>query len=179
MQLSIRNIIAEINNKLGEYFPGATFYGVATTVESSGKSQPAVGEISVSYDDAYTVQAYYKVNGVNITYKPGYGELQTTVNTFAISAIVFNNEELSKLKPDEVAMIIQAVLAKINILSVRILPTNIILNSRQIFETEYRGVTFPLTEYKSLMQINMNVEVTFKSGCFDLCPEDFSQCKTN
>jgi len=123
------------------------------------------------------MQIYHRVSGATITYKPGYGNTRTTVDTFQVSAIVFNNENITKIKTDEIAMVIQSLLQVLNIATVQILPTNIILNSQQIFATEYKGVPYALDEYKSLMQINYTVEITFKGNCFDLCPEDFSKCK--
>ncbi len=179
MAQSIRNIVSTINGVLNNVFKASMLYGVATPAEREGKLQPVVSERPVTFDDSYALQLYHKVNGVNITYRPGFGDANKTIDTFNMSAIVFNNEKRTGLKSDEIAMIMQSVLSNLNILSVKILPANIILNTRQIFEAEYRGNDFPLSEYHSLIQINYSVEVTFKSGCFDLCPEDFSQCKNN
>ena len=178
MAQSIRNIISQINNTLNGIFKGSKIYGVATLVEREGKSQPVVDSLPVSYDDSYALQMYHRLQGVAISYEPGYGNTKTTTNTFQISAVVFNNEKITKIKTDEIALIIQSVLSGLNIHSVEILPTQIILNSQQIFSTEYRGVNYALNEYQSLMQINYTVEITFKGVCFNLCPEDFSNCKT-
>ena len=170
MAQSIRNIISGLNESLALVFNGAKFYGVATSVDKEGKLQPVVDERPVSFDDSYALQLYHKINKISVAYKPGFGDQNKTINTFDLSAYVFNNERLTKLKTDEIAMIIQSSFANQNIQSVRILPSSIILNTAQIFATEYRGVDFRLTEYHSLMQFNYQVEITFKSGCFDLCP---------
>lgn len=177
MAQSIRNIIAEINKNLAGVFPGGIVYGVAESVTREGKTQPVSNERAVGFDDDYSVQIYHKLGEIGVSYKAGFGEYTNTINTFSVSMIVFNNERKSKLKADEIAMIIQSQLAK-NITSTRILPQRIILNSAAIFSTEYKGFQYPLDEYLSLMQFNYLVEITFKSGCFDLCPEDFKQCKT-
>lgn len=177
MAQSIRNIISDINATLEGIFKGSKLYGVATLVEREGKGSPVVNEQPVSYDDSYALQMYHRLLGANITYTPGYGNSKTTINTFQVSAVIFNNEKITKIKTDEIAMIMQSVLSTININSVQILPTQIILNSQQIFATEYRGVPYALNEYQSLMQINYTVEITFKGVCFNLCPEDFSNCK--
>ncbi len=177
MAQSIRNIVTLLNQALEATFKGGRYYGVAISVEREGKTQPSVNEKSVSFDDDFALTFYHKINGVSISYQKGYGDQNKTINTFSLSAYVFNNEKRSGLKTDEIAMIIQSVFANQNILSVRILPSSVILNTRQIFETEYRGVQYSLSEYMSLLQFNYAVEITFKSGCFDLCPEDFSQCK--
>jgi hypothetical protein len=179
MANGIRNIISQVNQAIEGIFKGSKLYGMATLVERNGQSQPSVNEQPVSYDDSYALQMYHRVQGATITYRPGYGDTQTTVNTFQVSAVVFNNEQITKIKTDEIAMIMQSILSTLNITSVRILPTAIILNSQQVFATEYRGVPYALDEYKSLMQINYQVEMTFKGTCFDLCPEDYNQCTTN
>lgn len=178
MAQGIRNIIHDINAVLTGIFKGAVFYGVATLVEREGKGQPVVDEKPVAYDDAYPMQMYHRLQGVGITYGPGFGRNDNVTNTYTVSAIVFNNEKQTKLKSDEIAMILQSALSKLNI-SAAVTPTQIILNSQAIFATEYRGVDYALNEYQSLMQINYTVEVVFDSRCFDLCPEDFNQCVTN
>lgn len=177
MAQSIRNIIKEVNTTLDGVFKGSKFYGVATFVEREGKGLPVVDEQAVSFDDSYSLQAYHRIGNVGIRYAGGYGDSTNTINSFAVSMVVFNNEKITKLKTDETAMIIQSVLAGLNITSVRILPAQIILNSQQIFATEYKGVTYALNEQQSLMQINYTVEVSFKGICLDLCPEDFVKCK--
>lgn len=177
MAQSIRNIISLVNQSLEGIFKGSKLYGVANLVERQGKVMPVVDELPVSFDDSYALQIYHRISGVNISYLPGYGNQQTTIDTFACAAIVFNNEKITKVKTDEIAMIIQSVLAVLNITSVRIQPVSIILNSQAVFNTEYNGVKYSLNEYQSLMQINYLVEVTFKGNCFTVCPEDFSKCK--
>lgn len=179
MALSIRNTITQINAALEGVFKGSKLYGMATLVEREGRSQPSVGEVSVSYDDSYALQLYHRVQGATITYVPGYGDTQNTINAFQAFAVVFNNEKITKIKTDKIAMIIQAVLSTLNISSVRVLPTGFILNSQQVFTQEYRGTPYTLDEYKSLMQLNYTVEITFKGICFNICPEDFVPCATD
>ena len=179
MAQSIRNIITELNTALKAYFNNAAFYGVASTVTREGLNKPVVGEKNVGFDDSYGLIVYHKLGNIRISRKDGMGRKQDTVNSFSVSLIGFNNERTTKLKADEIAMIIQSVLSLQNITSVLILPSEVILNTQAIFQTEYRGAAYSLPEYASLFQLNYTVEITFKSGCFDLCPEDFSQCKTN
>jgi hypothetical protein len=179
MAYSVRNIIDELNQALNAVFNGSKFYGAATSVETNGRLQPSVNEFAVAFDDSYSMQVYHKINSVQITSRAGFGDIEATRNTYNLSAYIFNNEQKTKLKQEEVAMIIQSVFSSIKILSVRIVPVNVILNSAGIFAAEYRGYEYPLSEYFSLMQFNYNVEITFKSGCFDLCPEDFHNCKIN
>lgn len=179
MVQSIRNIISEINAAVSLKVNGGKFYGIAQSVEREGKVQPVVDERAVSFDDSYSMQIYHKVNNISVTYKGGYGDEESTINTFSVSAYVFNNEKRTGLKSDELAMLLQSVFASVKILSVRVRPVNAILNTPAIFATEYRGNDNRISDNFSLLQFNYNVEMTFKSGCFDLCPEDFTNCKTN
>lgn len=173
MEHSVRNIISDINTRLEGIFKGAKFYGVATSVEREGRVQPSVNEQPVSFDDSYAMQVYHKLGNMVVSYQQGYGNTMNATNTYAVSAVVFNNEKITKLKSDEIAMIIQSILSLNN--SVKL--TGIILNSQQVFAQEYRGTVYSLGEYQSLMQLNYTVEISFKGNCFNLCPEDFSNCK--
>lgn len=176
MAQSIRDIVCSINEALKSTFKEAVYYGIATPMATEGKSQPVVDERPVTYDDSFAMQVYHKVGAVKITYKGGYGNNNNTTNTFAMSAIVFNNEKKTKLRSDEIAMIIQARLSNI---TSDVTPNDFILNTDVILATEYRGHDNRLPSNMSLMQLNYTVAITFKSGCFDLCPEDFSSCKNN
>lgn len=177
MAQSIRDIIQVVNLAMEGIFKGGRIYGVANLVEREGIGQPVVDDMAVAFDDSYAFQMYHRLGNISVTYGSGYGDTRKIINTFTVSAVVFNNEKLTKTKTDVIAMILQSVLQTINITSVQVLPTQIILNSQQIFATEYRGLAYSLDEYRSLMQINYTVEVTYKGICFDLCPEDFSNCK--
>lgn len=176
MAQSIRDIVCMINDTLKPVFERGVYYGIAVSVTTEGKAQPVVDERPVAYDDDFALQMYHKVNSVKITYKGGYGNNNNTTNTFTMSAIVFNNEKSTKLRADEIAMIIQAKLSNI---TADVTPTEFILNTDVILATEYRGHNIHLPTNMSLMQINYTVAITFKSGCFDLCPGDFSSCKNN
>lgn len=175
MAQSIRNIVTDINTSLAGIFKGAKLYGVATSVEREGKSQPVVNELPVGFDDSYAMQMYHKINDIKIAYTPGYQRQPDVTNTFSMSAFVFNNEKITRLKSDEIAMIMQFYFNSTN----NILPASVILDSQAIFAREYRGTSYALSEYASLFQFNYTVAIAFQRGCFDLCPEDFSQCKTN
>jgi hypothetical protein len=178
MAQSIRDIVCSINDVLEGTFKNARFYGIAISTEKEGKAQPQANEQPVSFDDSYGMQVYHKAGNVAVSYASGYGDNQNTINTFSMSMLVFNNSKITGLATDEIAMIIQALLANINN-SATIFVANFILNTQSIFAAEYRGHSFSLPEYAGLMQINYTVEIIFKSGCFDLCPGDFSQCKNN
>ena len=179
MAQSINDIVCKINESFENTFKGIKTYGVSILIDREGKTQPIVNEMPVAIDDSYAMQIYHRINSINIVNKDGFGDKTNTINTFVMSLFLFNNQKLTKLRADEIVMILQSVLTNINIYSVRILPTSANLTSSAIYASEYRGSNFRMSEFYNLIQFNYNIEITFKSGCFDLCPEDFSQYKIN
>lgn len=179
MAQSIRDIVCQINASLETVFKGAKFYGVATSVDREGKLRPVVNDQYVGFDNSFAFQMYHKINQVTTQRirNTGFGRIEDRVNVFQMSAFVFNNEPRTKLKTDHIALMLDSILATINIISVRILPVNFILNTQAIYSTEYRGAEFSLSEHHSLLQMNYNIEMTLKSGCFEVCPEDFLSSK--
>lgn len=179
MAQSLNDIVCIINTAFEGVFNGCKIYGVSILLYKDGKSQPIVNEMPVSIDDSYPMQIYHRTNSITIVNKDGFGDKLNTINTFVMSLYCFNNQRLTKLRADEIVMILQSVLSNININSVRILPISANLTSQVIYASEYRGNNNRLSEYYNLFQLNYNIEITFKSGCFDLCPEDYSQYKIN
>jgi len=178
MALSISKTVCAINDALKNVFKGAVYYGIAKPLATEGRYRPHIEDKAISFDDDYAMKVYHKVTAGRISYIGGYGDNTDTINTFAMSAIVFNNQKKTKLRDDEIAVIIQSVLANITTTET-ITPTDFILNSEQVFSVEYRGHQYALPDNMSLMQFNYTVAITFKGGCFDICPEDFSHCKNN
>lgn len=168
---SIAKIICDINSLLSGSIPGGKLYGIASTTEREGKSLPISKEKTVSFDDSYGWQLYHKVNDIKITYSGGYGDKKNIGNLFSCSMFLFNNEKRTGLATHEIALILQSVLQTYTSYTVQ--PTLVILNSRAVFDSEYRGQTYPLNEYQSLMQVNYTVDIRYKSDCLNFCPEDF------
>lgn len=171
MKLTVRDIICRINNELMGVFTTSKFYGLAELTERDGLTYPIYDGKMVGYDDGFKVSGYHRMTGYSVLRKAGYGENNTTTNTFNMMLVV--NSFLKDLKIDEVAMIIQAILEKIKSKDVRVIPVSGVLTTKDVFLAEYRGHEYVVKDNQSLMRLNYNIEVTYKSGCFDLCPEDF------
>lgn len=181
---SIRDIVQNINDALCGVFKGAQVYGIARTAIREDGLIPVIQEKYIGIDDNFALQVYHKINGITISTRPGSGvgrDPGHNVNTFQMSMIVYSSEKRTKLAADQIALIIQSVVPKIIssdfFLSIRTQLTSVILNSQQVYAQEYKSDTFRLDEYQSLTQINYTVEIAFKTGCFDICPEDLEQCK--
>lgn len=167
---SISKIICDINSSLSGVIKGSDFFGITKTTEREGKSLPINDDRVVIFDDSYGLIGYHKVNEIRANYSHGFGDKRKVTNVFNCALVVFNNKTRTKICDTDIALIIQAALT--NNSSYRISPLNIILNSKVVYDNEYRGNDFRLNENQSLLQINYQIEVVY-NNCFEICPEDF------
>lgn len=180
----ISKIINEINESLTASFTGAKIYGLAQSViRRSGTEAellPALvnndGEaVYVGFDDTHSLMMYHKMNSMSTTdskYK-GYGDATADLtNTYQNTLIVYLDRKKVKKLPDEIYLKIQASIEELKIppfKTVSIKFTNVILNSTQVFASEYQGTRYLLPPEKNLFAINYSIESIFKKGCFDTC----------
>lgn len=182
---SIRDIVKEINCQLEKVFPvGFIAYGVARTVIREDGYLPMVDDKYVGIDDNYALQLYHKINGITINKTRGTGWGNSpgyAVNTYQMSMVVFDNELKTKLASDEVVTLFQAAIPHTIstdfFKSIRISLSSVVLNSQAVYAEEYKSDTYRLSESQSLSKINYNVEIVFKTDCFEICPEDLQKCK--
>lgn len=182
---SIRDIISLINETLGHKFRDIRGYGVATTIRRGEELLPVSNEQYIGLDDSFAIQVYHKILGITMTESTqgGYGRNSNTqINTYSMAMIVASDEKKTKLMPDQVALVIQSAIYNIPFStdffrSVEVSIRNVVLNSEQTYQQEYRSDSYRLSEYQSLTQINYSVEITWKPGCFVACPEDLIHCK--
>ena len=183
--MSLEKFIPAVNShlqKLFDSFTSAKLHGLAKTII---KKQGSVSEMlpvldgtetDVGIDDTYPLIAYHKANGINSQIlSNGVGDSIGDVrNTYSISIIVFLDSDKTKLRPDELALFIQANMPeKIKIekyKSVYVRIQNIILNSIQVYAGEYGNTDYPLSINQNLFSVNYQIESTFKKDCFDKCP---------
>ena len=183
----IVEILDLINDQLKGIDPAEKVYGQAQTViRISGSEQDelpgligADGEIKyVGIDDVESIIIYHKVNSVSIIQQnngrgDAVGDMQ---DTFSLSLIAYWDRKKIKFLPDQLLLMLQARLPQevrgiTDIKTVRIRPVNTILNTLQIFNTEYRGNSFKLPANIHLIQLNYNIETVFNPDCFRKCPE--------
>lgn len=174
---SIHDIVCEINNSIplsGEK------YGIATPALRGEQVIPAINEKYIGIDDSFPVRIYHKLNGMVSSIRPntGYGDdIGDHVTAFNMSMIVFNNQLLSKLKPDQMVLFLQVNtprrVSSDTFKKIAITYNNAILNDAQVFSQEYGSTEYRLKLNQNLIQINYTVEATYLYGCFAKCQEDF------
>lgn len=174
-------------NDLVKAYPGGRVLGLAQgiiRVESNGDLQLIPAEVDkegegkyIGLDDSAPVTLYHKANSIQITEKSnsGYGDARAlTVNTYNNSMIVFLDRKTTGLLPDEFISLLQANLADAIEMkpykSVIVRLQNIILNSQQVFASEYQNFEYKIPPRFSLFAINYQIESTFDRKCFATCP---------
>lgn len=177
---SIRDIVTFINQETAKLLPSGKFYGIASLVQRNGETLPSEGEKYIGIDDIYPLQIYHKINGLTISRQTrGFGDNLDQLYTYQMAMVVFLNKP--NFAPEDLVPILQANLPQqfktdytkrvsINFLSA-------VLNDQQIFTQEYKNTTaYRLNLDQRLIQVNYTLEVLYKPGCFDVCPEELN-CK--
>jgi hypothetical protein len=176
---SIHDIVIYINCGLSGILQEGQLNGIASTVTKDGNTLPAEGEKYVGIDDTYKSQLYHKITGLTITRQArGFGDNVDQLYTYAMSMIIFLNR--SPISPEDFIPIMQANLPQqfktdytkrvsINFLSA-------VLNDKQVYTEEYGSTPYRLSLNQRLFKVNYSLEVLYKTGCFNICPEEIN-CK--
>lgn len=177
---SILDIVRLINKHLDNLLPGLKTYGIAQLVPRDTETLPAEGEKYIGLDDIHSAQVYHKINGMTITRQArGFGDKVDQLYTYQMSMIVFLAKPF--IRPEDLVPLLQNALPQqfktdytkrvsINFLSA-------ILNDQQVFAQEYKNTSaYRLDLNQHLFQVNYSLEVLYKPGCFDVCPEELN-CK--
>lgn len=139
------------------------------TVDKSGEG------VYIGMDNTIPVIIYHKINSISSVIKPkGTGDaLGDIVNTYSNTMIVYMSRKKTGLLPDQLILKIQASLPDFlqfkpyNNIVIRFL--NVILNSNQVWASEYGGSKYRLTPESNLFAINYQIETTFAKKCFENC----------
>jgi len=175
---SIVDIVAFINSRLCNVIPGMKLYNIAQIVSREAATVPVVDEKDAAFDDTHPAQIYHKINGLTMaTTATGFGRDNNLLYTYQMSMIVFLNKR--HIRPEDFPIIAQGNIPQRftteNTQSVSIKFLSAILNDQQVFAQEYRS-PFRLGTNQRLFQINYSLEVVYKPGCFEKCPEEIN-CK--
>lgn len=187
--MSLKKIIDQINETiLPDCIEDSKVYGLAQSVvrtrndeeENSIELLPGIvehaGDIRyVGLDDEYKLQIYHKLISITAGKKAGRGSTDDLYNIYNCCMIVFNDRNKTRLRADEVFLIIQSnfpdVIALAPYRTISAMIKNVILDDQGVFESEYKGTEFDLPAHQNLFQINYTIESTFSKACFDTCPE--------
>lgn len=178
---SIHDIVKAMNQVIKDRVKDSMTYGVATMAVKDTTIVPSEDGKYIGINDVYALQVYHKLNGLVNTLRPGsgYGDSKgDQVNTFQMSMIVFHNEQKTKIKTDQLVLLLQSVTPRQvpseYFKSVRITYNNVVLNDVGVWRQEYGQTEYKLKLDQRLIQINYTVEATYKDGCFANCLEELS-----
>lgn len=189
----LNDIVHSLNESLvktlfsqSKRFKGAKLFGISEQAIRTGDNKqeyPQIVDLSgdgkyTGIDDTFPLILYHKKQGVAVTIDtaPSYGDNQKgSINRYSLSMIVFFNRTKLKMESDEMALYLQQHFItqpkndNFHYLSVTI--NSVILNSQQVFRTEYVNVNYFLKPEHALMAINYTLEGKPDLACFNRCPE--------
>lgn len=189
----LNDIVHQINEGLvhdlfsqSKRFIGAKLYGVCEQAIKTGTQKeefPSIVDLAgdgkyVGVDDTHNLILYHRKNNIQISddSQPGYGDNPAgSINTYGMVMVIYFNRSKLKMEADELAVYLQRhILAEptnknFHYLSVSI--NSVILNSQQVFRTEYSNVNYFLKPEHALMAINYTIEGKPNLACFNSCPE--------
>lgn len=186
--MSLPAFISAINDHLAGSLPagkGCRLYGLGQSIlrkiGSEEQLMPCVMDNNGEYkyigvDDLDTVALYHKCTSVSTQVKATNAvgdELGDLVDTYTNSIVIYLDRTKARISEYDLLLHIQSNMPtgfkaqpyKNNI--VRLTGAN--MNSRAIFEREYKGTTTALPAEKVLFEINYTIESIFKKNCFDKC----------
>lgn len=182
----VKDFILIINEKLKESFTKngikqVLTFGITENVVSNEQQFPVMFQGSdgkwAGFDDTKNIILYHKINSVSVIIPEGYGDgNKNIINRYGLTMYLFFDMGKTGLSKDEMFTFIQAVLPEFmkgdKFSYIRTSVSNAILNTQQVFSSEYKGIPFSLKPEQSLISISYTIEGRFKKGCFNCCPED-------
>ncbi|MBA3830065.1 MAG: hypothetical protein H0X33_14080 [Taibaiella sp.] len=173
----LSEIVNEINSTLKPLFNGGNIYGLAQSIIKNNQVIPALVDNNgegkyIGIDNTLPFIVYHKNNSISATDVPGQGDELNIKNTYSNVLIIYLNRKKTKILPDELFLNIQANPFRYKIQpfkNIVIRVQNVILNSQQVWQSEYLGSDYEITPDSNLLAINYTIESTFKRGCFDTC----------
>ena len=180
----VKDIVERINFVLRDSFIKNGFgdlslFGMSETTTREDQQFPVFFKTNqgtwAGFDDRKEVILYHKLNSVQTTQSnTGYGDrFGEMINRYSMNLVVYFKSQ--KVKPDEMFAFIQAVLPESptiensNFTYIRTSVLSAILNTMQVFNGEYKGISFTLKPEQSLINISYTIESRFKKGCFNCC----------
>lgn len=163
-------------------FTGYAAHGIAelTFRSTDNAIYPFVAEdgVYVGIDDTKPLILYHRSQNATIRNKgKGFGDVENK-EVFAVSMtmVVYQNQERTKLTQDELFLYLKSAfpamafkIPNFDYISVKI--NSVILNSQQVFRSEYQNLQYNLNPFQSLTAINYTIESEYKTACFNKCPE--------
>lgn len=127
-------------------------------------------------DDDYNAISYHRILALRPTTvtSSGYGDSRgKTKNAVSMCMVLFAKHDCVNMPSEVLALQIQGVLPEQltipNFSSTLINLNDIVLNEKQVFDEEYKNVTYFIGPEHILLKINYTIESTFQKGCFNKC----------
>lgn len=184
----INTIIDLINNGLCGIVSDQIVVGLVQRVYRYGKDDaiefmPGIigndGEIIYAgYDDIKSLSIYHKTNAANLTFgttRTGYGDNRRNEDTIAMSMVAAWDTRKVPLQSVDMLLLLrskfpQAIKGIPDIGDVLIVPQSALLNTKQVFESEYTvASSYLLPNYINFLQLNYIIQLRYDQTCIAGC----------
>jgi len=134
--------------------------------------------IYAGIDDIRSLSIYHKLNSATLSNNPrgGYGDSKRNEDTFQGSVIACWDTRKVKLQASEMLLLLrnrmpQCLIDTQKNFDIQITPTVAILNTKQVFDSEYSigqaGYILPL--FINFLQLNYNLLIKYDQDCIEKC----------
>lgn len=184
----IETIIDLINNGLAGIVQEQIVVGLVQRVYRYGKDDsiefmPGIvgndGEIIYAgYDDIKSLSIYHKTNAATLSYggtRTGYGDSRRNEDTIAMSMVAAWDTRKVPLQSVDMMLLLRSKFPQVikgipDFGDVVIVPQGALLNSKQVFESEYTvASTFLLPNNINFLQLNYILQLRYDQTCIAGC----------
>lgn len=180
-------IINLINNSLDGLHDSEIVLGLVQSVyrvNNSGTIEFMPGVVKADgealyagIDDVNSIMLYHKTNNAALSFgnRSGFGDSRQSEDSISCSLIAVWDMRKIKIHSADMVLLLrsrmpQQVLDVPGINQVNIIPTAALLNTKQIFESEYAiDSSYLLPIYMSFIQINYTVQIKYDQNCIEKC----------
>lgn len=137
------------------------------------------GEVKYAgIDDINSIMIYHRSNAAQLSFSrnsAGYGDGRQNEDTVSFSIIsVWDTRKISMEKSDMLLLLRSRMPQQIggikDIHSITITPTGAILNTKQVFESEYKmSAVYLLPYFINMIQLNYNILFKYNPQCIEKC----------
>lgn len=183
----INTLIDLLNNQFDGIVPDQIVLGLVQRIYRHGDNaiefMPGIvdadGEaIYAGIEDIKSLSIYHKANTANLTYgnmRVGFGDSRQSEDSINCSIIACWDIRKVKLQSVDMLLLLRSRLPQMikgvpGIKSILITPTGAILDTKQVFGSEYTvAETYLLPIYINFLQINYTIQLRYDQQCIDQC----------
>lgn len=184
----INEVIDLINNGLVGIVEEQIVVGLAQRVYRYGSDDaiefmPGIvdkdGEaIYAGYDDIKSLSIYHKTNAANLSFgttRTGYGDSRRNEDTVALSMVAAWDTRKVPLQSVDMMLMLRSRFPQVikgipDIGDVQVVPQSALLNSKQVFESEYTvASSYLLPIYINFLQLNYIIQLRYDQQCIANC----------